>query len=77
LIEEASSASARQRTGSHQELVNVASALPALADGPDHQRLAAPHIAGGEDLVDGGAIVVGARAYITARVQLPLLKVRV
>src|SRR5688572_24118321 len=32
----------------HQEFVDGAGALAAFADGPDNQRLAAPHVAGGE-----------------------------
>ena len=42
--------SARQEARSHQEFVDRAGALPALADRPDDQRLAAPHVAGGKDL---------------------------
>ena len=35
---------------SHQELIDRARALAAFADRPDHQRLAAAHVAAGEDL---------------------------
>ena len=40
----------------HQELVDRARGLAALADRPDDQRLAAAHVAGGEDLVDVGLV---------------------
>ena len=43
--------SPRQRRRSHQELVDGARSLAAFADRPDHQRLAAAHVAGGEHLV--------------------------
>ena len=42
--------SARQGGRSHQELVDRVRGLAALADRPDDQRLAAPHVAGGEHL---------------------------
>ena len=40
--------SARQQARPHQEFVDGAGALPALADRPHDQRLAAPHVAGGK-----------------------------
>ena len=43
-------APARQLGRPHQELVHRARALPAFADRPHHQRLAAAHVAGGEHL---------------------------
>ena len=44
------SLSARQVRRSHQEFVDGARALAAFADRPDHQRLAAAHVAGGKHL---------------------------
>ena len=43
--------SARQRRFPHQELINRASALAALANGPDDERLTAAHVTGGEQSV--------------------------
>lgn len=39
-----------------------------FADRPHHQRLAAAHVAGGEHLVDAGAVVVDVGLDIAARV---------
>src|SRR3970040_2076897 len=50
---------ARQLREPHQELVDGTGALPALANRPDDQRLAAPHVAGGENLWH--------RRYVSAR----------
>jgi hypothetical protein len=46
-----------QAARTHQEFVDGVGALPPLADRPNHERLAAPHIAGGEQLGNRGAIV--------------------
>ena len=48
--------SARQQRRAHQELIHRARALAAFADRPDHQRLAATHVAGGEYLGDAGRV---------------------
>jgi hypothetical protein len=40
--------SPRQETRVRQEFVDRAGALPAFADRPDDERLAAPHVAGGK-----------------------------
>ena len=40
----------RQHRRAHQRLVDGSRALAALADRPDDQRLAAAHVAAGEDL---------------------------
>src|SRR5271166_3459583 len=60
----------RQETRTHQELVDSASTLPAFADRPDDERLAAPHVAGGEQLRNRGAIVDGIGADIAAGIEL-------
>src|SRR6516165_27961 len=60
----------RQEARTHQEFVDSASALPALADRPDDERLAAPHVAGGEQLRNRGAVVDGIGADITAGIEL-------
>ena len=44
--------------------------LTALADRPHHQRLAAPHVAGGEDLRVRGLILVGVGLHVAARIEL-------
>src|ERR1043165_1235441 len=41
----------------HQVLVHRAGALAAFADRPDDEGLAAAHVAAGEDLGNGGAVV--------------------
>src|SRR3712207_7433070 len=48
----------RQLAAAHEELVHAAGGLPALADGPDDQALAAAHVAGGEDAGDAALVVV-------------------
>ena len=60
------SAAARR---AHQELVDRVRGLAAFADRPDHQRLAAAHVAGGEDLVERGLVVVGVGLDVAARVE--------
>src|SRR6202008_4752584 len=45
-------------------------ALPAFADGPDDQRLAAAHVAAREDLGVAGLIPQGVREDVAALVQL-------
>src|SRR5262249_32421520 len=62
--------SARQKARTDQEFVDGACALSAFADRPDDQRLAAPHVAGGEELGDRGAVVDRAGADIATGIQL-------
>src|SRR5262249_54423696 len=54
------SMSARQGCRSHQALVDRPRALAALADGPDDQRLAAPHVARGKQVGYAGLVVLHA-----------------
>src|SRR5688572_22995859 len=61
--------SARQAGCAHQELVDRAGALAALADRPDHQRLAAPHVAAREDLVRRSLVVLQVRRDVAARIE--------
>ena len=58
-VVDANGPSSRQDARAHQMLVDRARRLAALADRPDDQRLAAPHVAAGEDLVDRGLVVAG------------------
>ena len=44
--------------------------LAAFADGPHHQRLAAPHVAGGEDLGSRGVIVELVGLDVAAGIEL-------
>src|SRR5258706_208085 len=63
----------RQLGEPHEKLVDRARALPALADRPDHERLAAPRIAGGEHFRhrrDVSARAVGIGLRIAPRVLL-------
>src|SRR5579883_1046374 len=62
--------SPRQVRAPHQELVDRAGALAALPDGPDDEGLAAPRVAGSEDLADGGGVVAVGRLDIAALVEL-------
>jgi len=48
--------SPRQIRPPHQPLVHGAGALAALSNGPYYQRLAAAHVAGGEDAGNGGVV---------------------
>ncbi len=64
-----SAPSARQLALAHEELVDRARGLTAFADRPDHEALAAAHVAGGEDLVERGAIVAVRRLDVAARVR--------
>ena len=48
--------SARQVGRAHQEMIDRAGRLAAFADRPDHQRLAAAHVAGDENLVEAGLV---------------------
>src|SRR6266516_4805934 len=48
----------RQIRPAHQELSDAAGGLPALADGPDDQALAAAHVAGGEDAGDAAHVLL-------------------
>src|SRR5205814_323862 len=54
----------------HQERVDRAGAEAALADGPDHQRLAAAHVAGGKDFWQRGLVVVEIGADVAALVEI-------
>src|SRR5256885_9672475 len=62
--------STRQRRCAHQVRVDRVRALPALADGPYHERLAAAHVARREDLVDRRTIAVGVGLDVGARVAV-------
>src|SRR5258706_9318067 len=67
----AAATSSRQVGASHQESVDLARALAALANGPHDERLAAAHVAGGEYLRDRGRVAtgtVGGRLDVAARV---------
>src|SRR5574343_245285 len=64
---------ARQRGRAHQEGVDLAGGLAALADRPDDQRLTTTHVAGGIHLVDVGlvaAFAVSRCLGILARILL-------
>src|SRR4051812_50087651 len=65
----AAPASARQHALAHQVLVDRACGLPAFADGPDDERLSAPHVARHEDLVAGGSIIGVVGAHVAAPVE--------
>ena len=65
----ARSPSARQEGRAHQELVDRAGALPSLADRPDDQRLAAPHIARGEQFRHRGPVIERIGRDVAARVE--------
>src|SRR5436305_6348517 len=63
----------RQVAGAHQVFVDRTRRLPAFADRPHHQRLAAAHVARREHLVDAGAVAArlfGAGPCVSARVLL-------
>src|SRR5271169_4277210 len=51
-----SSASTRKGAFAFEEKIDGAGRLAALADGPDHKRLSATHVAAGEYLIDRGAV---------------------
>src|SRR5205823_4139975 len=60
-----------QRRRAHQKFINGACTLAPLADGPYDERLATPHIAGSEHLVDTGTVAgraLGRGTRIAARV---------
>src|SRR5580700_12131924 len=59
----------RQQRRSHQKLVDRVRGLAAFADRPDDERLAATHVAGGKDLVERGAVVVGRGGDVAALVE--------
>ena len=63
----------RQVGRAHQAQVDGAGALAAFADGPDHQRLAAAHVAAGEDLLLAGLVLdrVGQRRCRACRARRP------
>ena len=50
------------RAGPVRYCVHLASALAALADGPHHERLAAPHVTGHEDALARGAVAASRRS---------------
>ena len=62
--------SPRQVRRPHQELVDRPRAQTAFADRPDHERLAAAHVAGGEHIRHRGLIVRCVGAHIAARVEI-------
>src|SRR5918993_3502124 len=62
--------SGRQHARAHQVLVDGARRLPTLADRPDDQRLAAPHVARHEHLWRRGAIIAVVRGDVPAPVEL-------
>ena len=62
----------RQLRPAHERLVDGVGGLPPLADGPNHERLPAPHVARGEHLGPGGAIVELVRLHIAAAVEFNL-----
>ena len=51
-----------ERGRAREVLVDLAGALATLADGPHHERLAAPHVAGREDALPRGAVAVSRRS---------------
>src|SRR5690606_41580643 len=51
-------ASAREVARPHEELVDRAGRLPSLPDRPHDERLAPPHVPGGEDLVHRRAVAL-------------------
>src|ERR1700730_2569020 len=53
-----------------KKFVDGASALAAFPNGPDHERLAAAHVAGGEEFRDRGTVIDRARADIAAEVEV-------
>src|SRR5436853_2524272 len=62
--------SPRQIRRPHQEPVDRLGAEAALADGPDHERLAAAHVAGGEHVGTRGLVVDEIGADIAALVEI-------
>ena len=58
-----------QAGAAHEEFVDAGGGFAAFGDGPDDQRLAAAHVAGGEDSWDR-AHVVRVRGDIAARVEI-------
>jgi hypothetical protein len=60
----------RQIRRPHQEPVDRLRTQPAFADGPDHQRLAAAHVAGGEDVGARGLVVDHVGADVAALVEV-------
>src|SRR5262249_42718680 len=60
---------ARKRRAAHQALVDGAGALAALADRPDDQRLAAPHVAGSEQLGNRGLVVIDVGRDVAAPIE--------
>src|SRR5690606_25395778 len=53
----------------HHVQIDGPRGLPALADGPDDQRLAAPHVAGGINSIDRGLVAEGICEEIAALVE--------
>ena len=66
----------RQNRAAHQEFIDGARRLAALADGPDHQRLSATHIARGKHLVArravGLRVGLDVAAFVEFDAKLPL-----
>ena len=58
-----------QQRMTHQIGIDGLRALAAFANCPDHQRLAAAHITGGEYIVDGSLIIIGIGFDVAARVE--------
>src|ERR1700761_6047870 len=61
--------SAWQVGRSHEVFIDRTRALPSFADGPDHQRLAAPRVTAGEHLVDRALVALGIGLEIAARIE--------
>src|SRR5687767_12186786 len=59
---------ARQLRTTHQEFIHRPRALPTFADRPHHERLTPAHVAGGEDLRERSAIVLGIRGDVASRI---------
>src|SRR5262245_37240938 len=67
-------ASLRQIRGTHKVLVDPAGCLAAFGDGPDHEGLAAAHVAGAEDSRDASHVVlVGKHVASWIELQTQLL----
>src|SRR3954468_15246415 len=65
--------SAWQVAETHEELINCASGLAPFANGPDHEGLASPHVAGCEHLGYVGRITAdefSGRLGVAARIPL-------
>ena len=58
-----------QAAGAHQVFIDGPGGFAALGYGPDHQRLASAHVAGGEDSALGGVVIV-AGFDVASRVEV-------